>query len=241
VTRSLRSVEVIRPARTGVQNGLAYALWLPPAPPVGGVVVVHGAGSVKESHYDFARAALALGFAVLTFDQRGHGESEGRFDGHAVSDVVAMAGMLRASLAQDAAGCLALRGSSLGGYLALRAAGPAQARAVVAICPATADGLTRALERPELDWRTDPESVTDLLAEQRLGDVVAELTVPVLLLHAQGDEQVPLEHSRELAASLKAPGSRLIEVPGGHHRSIQHDEELQAVSLRFLQGALGLR
>jgi len=29
-------------------------------------------------------------------------------------------------------------------------------------------------------------------------------------------------------------------VPGGHHRSIQHDEELQAVSLRFIQQSLGV-
>jgi hypothetical protein len=38
---------------------------------------------------------------------------------------------------------------------------------------------------------------------------------------------------------MNAPGSRLIVVPGGHHRSIQHDQELQAVSLRFIERALG--
>jgi uncharacterized protein len=71
--------------------------------------------------------------------------------------------------------------------------------------------------------------------------VVPRLTVPVLLLHAQGDERVPVQLSRELAAELQAPDSRLIEVPGGHHQSIQHDEELQAVSLRFIGQALGRR
>ena len=43
-------------------------------------------------------------------------------------------------------------------------------------------------------------------------------------MHAEGDEQVPVELSRALHAA--APGSRLIAVPGGHHRSIQHDAEL---------------
>ena len=33
----------------------------------------------------------------------------------------------------------------------------------------------------------------------------------------------------------------MIVLPGGHHRSIQHDQELQAVSLRFIEQALGLR
>jgi hypothetical protein len=37
---------------------------------------------------------------------------------------------------------------------------------------------------------------------------------------------------------MAGPPSRLITVPGGHHRSIQHDEELQAVSLKFIVRAL---
>ena len=49
---------------------------------------------------------------------------------------------------------------------------------------------------------------------------------------------MPIAHSRELAQVLTVAGSRLIAVPGGHHRSIQHDEELQAVSLRFIGQAL---
>jgi alpha-beta hydrolase superfamily lysophospholipase len=234
-------VEPVRPS-SGVHDGLAYTLWRPvdsQSAPRAGVLILHGAGSVKESHYDFARAAIALGFAALVFDQRGHGESEGCLDGRAVRDVVVMAGRLRAELAPGSP--VALRGSSLGGYLALRAALPAQAQAVVAISPASPDGLRRALENPELPWRTDTEALTRLLEEEPLNGVVAALTVPVLLMHAQGDEQVPVQLSRELAREARAPSSRLIEVPGGHHRSVQHDGELQAVSLRFLQNVLGLR
>lgn len=235
--RSARPVEPVRP-HGGVQDGLAYALWRPgePVPPRAGVLVLHGAGSAKESHYDFARAAIALGFVALVFDQRGHGESEGRFDGRAVTDVLVMADRLRTELPPGAP--IALRGSSLGGYLALRAAAPSRAGAVVAIAPAAPDGLRRALENPELAWRTDSAAVTGLLAEVSLPAVVGALEIPVLFMHAQGDEQVPVQLSRELAALAHAPGSRLIELPGGHHRSVQHDEELQAVSLRFLQNAL---
>ena len=65
------------------------------------------------------------------------------------------------------------------------------------------------------------------------------LQIPLLLLHAEGDEQVPVQHSRELAEHMSAPRSRLITLPGGHHRSVQHDDELQAVSLRFIEQALG--
>ena len=54
----------------------------------------------------------------------------------------------------------------------------------------------------------------------------------------KGDEQVPVEHSRELAERTSNPHSRLIAVPGGHHRSVQHDAELQAISLRWLARVL---
>jgi alpha-beta hydrolase superfamily lysophospholipase len=225
-----------------VHGGLAYALWLPQAAaaaPAAGVVILHGAGSRKESHYDFARAAIALGIAALSFDQRGHGDSDGPMDGRAIDDVVSMASLLRNELGEPRA-AIALRGSSMGGYLALRAAGDAGAGAIVAICPASASGLRRGLRDATLGFDADASALETLLEGGDLEPAVAALTVPVLLLHAQGDEQVPVQHSRELATVLRSPESRLIELPGGHHRSIQHDEELQAVSLRFVQQSLRL-
>ncbi|MDQ6730694.1 MAG: lysophospholipase [Actinomycetota bacterium] len=236
--RRSRTIDPVHPARTGRHHGLAYGLWLPAgaAAPAAGVLVLHGAGSQKESHHDFARAAIATGLAVLVFDQRGHGESEGALDGRMLTDVAAMAELLRGELAAQAP--LALRGSSMGGFLAILAAQPARARAVVAICPASAGGLRRGLERDAYDFRADREQLLELLDSVELQAAVSALAVPLLLLHARGDEQVPVEHSRELSAVAHAPGSRLIEVPGGHHRSVQHDEELQAVSLRWLHRAL---
>ena len=80
------------PERHGRHNGLAYALWLPDVPaPYPGVLVVHGAGSRKENHGAFARLATANGWAALTFDLPGHGESEPEMTGAAVAGVVSMA------------------------------------------------------------------------------------------------------------------------------------------------------
>jgi alpha-beta hydrolase superfamily lysophospholipase len=234
---SRRTITPVRPAQTGSHDGLSYALWMPDTPPTGGVVVLHGAGSCKENHYDFARAASAVGLAALTFDQRGHGASAGALDGRAVDDVVAATELLRETLGERDAP-VALRGSSMGGYLSLRAAAPARAAAVIAICPASADGLLRGLRDGVFAFEADERSLAALLDGGDLHQVVGSLEIPILLLHAQGDEQVPVQLSRELAAGLRSPASRLIEVPGGHHRSIQHDEQLQAVSLRFLSREL---
>jgi alpha-beta hydrolase superfamily lysophospholipase len=238
--RRSRTVSPVRPARTGTHEGLAFALWLPPDRAAsGGIVVLHGAGSCKENHYDFARAAISSGYAALSFDQRGHGESEGPMDGRAIGDVVSMATLLRRELGRPDAP-IALRGSSMGGYLALQAAAGATAGAVVAICPPSAGSLLRGLRGETLQFDADIPALEQVLRCGDLRPVIEALAVPVLLLHARGDERVGVEHSRELAAALRSPASRLIEIPGGHHRSIQHDGELQAVSLRFVREALRL-
>ena len=60
---------------------------------------------------------------------------------------------------------------------------------------------------------------------------------PLMLLHAEGDEKIPVDFSAEIYARAGEP-RKLITPPGGHHRSIQHDEELQAEALRWLNREL---
>ena len=236
----MRTITPVLPTETGVRDGLAYSLWVPePRQPLaGGIVILHGAGSCKENHHDFARAALAAGFASLAFDQRGHGESEGPMDARVLDDVAAMAALLRSSAGGPDLP-LALRGSSMGGYLAILAAPGVGARAVVAICPAGAEGLRRGLASGTLRFDVEIPALESFLERHDLYEAAGSLAVPLLLLHAEGDEQVPVEHSRELARRASVEGSRLIAVPGGHHRSVQHDPELRAVSLRWTRRALG--
>ncbi len=227
------------PSDTGKRDGLAYSLWLPAGarPPAAGVVIIHGAGSRKENHHDFARAAVTAGFAAIAFDQRGHGASDGEMDDRAIVDVVAIATLLRSSLAGPEKP-IALRGSSMGGYLAIMAAAPVRARAVVAICPASSEALARGLERGELGFAVDVPALGGLLGRSDLHRAVQSLAVPLLLLHAEGDERVPVTHSRQLSTMARARGSRLLVLPGGNHRSVQHDQQLQAESLRFIERAL---
>jgi uncharacterized protein len=235
--RRLRTVNVVRPSEMAIHDGLAYSLWLPDAEPRGGVVILHGAGSCKESHHDYARFVHAAGFAAIAFDQRGHGASEGRMDGRALEDSAAMASLLRDRIG-DPDAPVAVRGSSMGGCLAILAAPLMRASAVVAICPASTSGLRRALSSGALRFEADVPGLESMLAEHDLPSAIESLDAPLLLLHAEGDEVVPVEHSRELETHMRAAGSRLIVIPGGHHRSIQHDQELQSVSLRFIERAL---
>jgi pimeloyl-ACP methyl ester carboxylesterase len=209
-------------------DGLAYELAPPAGEPRGGVVVLHGAGSCKENHRDFAAACAAAGLAAVVFDQRGHGESEGALDARAIEDVATMAALLPGD------GPVFLRGSSMGGFLALAAAAHAGAAGVVAICPAGRDLLLGGLREGRLEFRADRAALEPLIAAQDLEAAARALGERLLLIHAEGDDRVPCAHSRSLHAA--APGSRLIAVPGGDHHSAQHDPALQAEAVRFLGG-----
>jgi uncharacterized protein len=228
-----RTVTVPAPDDAGTADGLAYALYFPEEEPVGGVVVLHGANSTKENHLDFARLCRAHGLAAVAFDQRGHGATGGRFDGRIVQDVATIADLLRMQRPELPVG---LRGSSMGGWLALVAAESAGARAVVAICPASGEGMRRALRQGRFEFESDIESLEALIETSHATEAATALGDRLLLLHAEGDEVVPVERSRALHEA--APGSRLIAVPGGHHRSVQHDAELQAEAVRFLRKRL---
>jgi len=224
------------PPELGEQDGLAYALFLPEEEPRAGVVILHGAGSAKESHFDFARGCRDDGMAALAYDARGHGRSAGEFGPSAIEDALAMVELLRGH-----ADRVALRGSSMGAFQALHAGARDQALcAVVAICPAPEDLLMRALRSgEERRFRCDVAATEEWLASLDVHEAVAAfgMETGLLLLHARGDEQVPWTVSEELFASAHDP-KRLLILPGGHHRSLQHDGEMQAETIRFIERAL---
>jgi pimeloyl-ACP methyl ester carboxylesterase len=215
------------PTEQGVRDGLAYALFA--ADGAGGVVVLHGAGSCKENHFDFARQLQSAGLAAVVFDQRGHGESDGALGASAFDDVASIAQVLPP-------GPVALRGSSMGGFVALHAGARMDAAAVVAICPATGAMLAEGLQDREFDFRADEDGLRELLLAADEPAAARALGERLMLQHAEGDERVPIEGSRALHDA--APGSRLVAVPGGDHRSVQHDPELQALAVRFIAQSL---
>jgi uncharacterized protein len=224
--RAMRADVTRPPDAEGLHDGLAYALFVPEEAPAGGVVVLHGAGSQKENHYDFARLCRAAGLQAVAFDQRGHGASGGALDGRAIDDVAAIAALLPRGAP------VALRGSSMGGWLALAAAHAVDAAAVVAICPASSDQLARGLRDGRFEFAADKATLAPVLESADLEAAAAALRDRLLLMHAEADEQVPVEHSRALHAV--APESRIEVVPGGDHRSVQHDPDMQALAVRFI-------
>lgn len=181
-------------------------------------MTVHGAGSRKENHRDFSELASKAGFAALALDLRGHGDSEGAPDAGMLDDVLTALDHL-ASLGYTPLG---IRGSSLGGFLALHAAArhPGVV-AVVAICPAQADSLARLFSA---NWPS----------RWPIGQAVTAPGIARGFWHATGDEKVPWQTS--FALSQLAPQPRHLRVVmRGHHRSLQHDPVVLADTVEFLR------
>jgi len=226
-------------AQRGVHEDRPYELWLPETPgPWPGIVILHGAGSRKENHGDFARAAIGYGWAALTFDQRGHGSSEDVMSPAAVGDVTRMTRLLGATEGVDP-DRICVRGSSMGGFMAIHAAAVSDALAgAIAICPAGEEDLLRGLRRGELEMRVDAPALEAWLEEHDIREAVELMAAkPLLLIHAGGDEQIPYTWSEELYRHAREP-RKLIVLAGGHHRSAQHDAEVHGIALRWLERAL---
>jgi alpha-beta hydrolase superfamily lysophospholipase len=196
---------------------LAARYW--PAVAAAGVVIVHGVHSRKGHHADFARVCGDAGMAALTLDLRGHGASGGELGPGAIDDVAAAVDALstRGHLR------VGLRGSSLGGLLALAAAARSpQVACVVTICPARPQALA---ERLGADW---PNRLP--LAEA----VGTPDGVARGYWHATGGERVPWAATWALAQATPQPRHLRIAL-GGNHASLQHNTMIQAETRDLLR------
>ena len=202
---------------------LAGLLYLPAGEPRGALLVCHGAGSRKENHQLMGEQAAAAGLAALTFDFRGHGQSDGVMDPHGWHDAVAAGELL---LLRSGAPWLAARGASMGGCLLLQAARarPGLFGALALLCPADGESLRRGLDRLEGPGAADDPYVARFDAPAlrpflaRLDLVALARGLPrVLLAHARDDGDVPFAHSERLAAVLAPPTRFIVLDKGGHH------------------------
>ena len=106
---------------------------------VPGAVICHGMGSSRHSVEASARIMANHGVAVLIFDFRGHGNSDGILDGNIVADVIDAWHFLSEFSGVDRRR-IGLVGHSMGAIAAILATGQVNPRALVALsCPPEQD------------------------------------------------------------------------------------------------------
>ena len=143
---------------------------------------------------------------------------------------------------------MAIYGFSMGGWTALNlAAGNARLKAVVAVAPcggpemvspATRAFLTR-LSRP-LNAPPLPQLQADFISALSCFDparAVPRIKAPLLLIHGDKDETIPLSVGERLA-SLAPMGARLVIARGADHGFLEQRAKLVRLAAQFLESRL---
>lgn len=205
---------------------LVGRLELPDAEPLGWAILAHcftcGKDSLAASR--LARALAARGFGVLRFDFAGLGNSGGTFaDATFAADVDDLVAAGNA-MAEDGKPPSILIGHSLGGAAALMAAGKMPGMRAVATLGAPFDvshvlhqfdpGSLQAIEaqgQAEVLLGGRPfivrKSFVDDLGQHDLASRIAQLRIPLLILHSPLDATVSIENAGRIFAAAKHPKS----------------------------------
>jgi putative redox protein len=199
----------------------------------GAVILCHGMESNKESEklVYLGRAMAQLGIMVLRFDFRYVGESSGRFEDITYSGEVEDLKAAHALVQSRNPGKTAILGSSMGGTVALLFAAqqPSLAALVTVAAPIHPERFpSRVLTPAQADeWRARGFthyngqrlnlSLLDDLESLDVPQAVKQITCPVLILHGDADEIVPVEEAYEINTCL-TNSTRLSILPGTDHR-----------------------
>ncbi|CAA9478003.1 MAG: hypothetical protein AVDCRST_MAG69-580 [uncultured Solirubrobacteraceae bacterium] len=190
-----------------------HAWWVAaPAPTRGHVLLCHGNAGNITSRMAHARLLCGLGFDVMLFDYRGYGRSSGSpsEEGTYRDARAARAALLRRS-GVDPRRVFYL-GESLGAAVALELALETPPAGLILQSPFTSvRDMARAV------YRVIPQRIVpDAYPSRR---IIHRLRSPLLILHGEDDEIVPVEQGRALHAA--APGPKRIEVfAGARHNDL---------------------
>lgn len=201
-----------------------------------GIVMLHGFGGEHIGpHALFTKTARALasaGYAVLRFDFRGSGDSEGRYEEvtlqDQIDDAIQAVDFLKMRLEVDASR-IALLGLSLGGLIASFAAPLVEAQVVV-LWSAVANlgqlfagsDIAGQMQHATGDGVIDggglalnPEFVAEAMRFDPL-EAISHYEHPALVIHGTNDETVPFEHGQLYRASLDGRAT-FVPIEGADH------------------------
>jgi dienelactone hydrolase len=212
-------------------------------PPYPALVLLHGFGRNAWTERHLAELAAASGFKVLVLALRGWLGSGGDSDQglRQPDDVVSAIDWLRRLPSVDP-GRIGLIGSSMGGQIALLAAARRPAiRCVAALFPPT-DLEHWYVANPHMQPYLD--DLTDAAGLRMRSPIhhVSDIEVPVLLMHGDKDENVPLEQSLRMTETLRNAGkeAELLIVSGASHFfSVRENAIARQRLFAFLRQHLG--
>lgn len=180
--------------------------------PLGHILFAHGNGGNLGDRSPILALLAAAGFDVLAFDYRGYGRSSGRPSEHGTyRDARAAREALLAQPGVDPERVVYL-GKSLGGGVMLELANALPPAALVLMSTFTGMRDAARAVYPFLPKLLVPNAYPSLRR-------IRTLRCPVLIMHGDADELLPVQMGRTLFAHAPEP-KRLVIYPGAHHNDL---------------------
>ncbi len=220
------------------------------------VIVIHGfTGHMEERHITAVSEMLnSIGFATLRVDMYGHGNSEGKFENHTLYKWLTNAlTVIDYARSLDFVTDLYLCGHSQGGMTVMMA-GAMKHDVIKGLIPLSPAWMIPEYARKGtlLGRDFDPDHIPEMIhgfgeKSQSLGgnylrvaqtihveDAIDRFDGPVLIVHGDADEAVPVEYGIKAAERYK--DCKLVIIPGDTHCYDHHlDQVLDAVK-EWMQG-----
>ena len=244
----------VEPFQFLTRDSLHLSAWYIPAKnPVGTVLVMHGISSSKEMSWSTILSYHKRNFAVVAYDSRAHGASEGlnaTMGFYEKYDVTACIDHL-----QKNSICvlpLVVHGFSMGGAIALQSleVEPRIQAAIVegAFCNLreTLYDYSGELFKIRVKWLNDiifreAERIASFSVDEvRPEESLKRVRTPVLFIHGLEDEKISYHYAERNLQSLASSDKELMLIPGGTHLNLGANsaKEIDAKIDAFLHRAV---
>ena len=169
------------------------------------IVIMHGLKSDKHNKSNWANYLCEAGYNVLRFDFTGHGNSEGELNNITltglVDDAKSAINFICSEMKSDTVG---LTGHSLGGAVSIIASEDSR---VKASCPISAP----------IDFSSRSIGIDSFDSDSKKYDMISiikNLEIPMLFIHGNVDEIVPLNNSEVAVKNAKNAKLKVLDGVG---------------------------
>ncbi|HEY5560314.1 MAG TPA: alpha/beta hydrolase [Clostridiaceae bacterium] len=205
-------------------------------------ILVHGYTSEGRKNGGFARLYYQkLGYSILTPDDRGHGQSEGKYIGFGWHDRLDYLRWINYIIERNGRETqIVLHGLSMGGGIVLMVSGeklPSNLKCIISDCAYTSmkEELSYQIKRmyrlPRLPLIQLTSIICRLRAGYYIGDAsalkqVKKASVPILFIHGDADTFVPTKMVYELYEACMSEKKLLIIPKAGHAAAYYVEKEI---------------